>query len=602
MAALILALLAAVQPSTSSAATPKTVVAWGRNTWGESVVPPGLSDVRAISSAAHSMVLRNDGTVIAWGDNEAGETDVPAGLANVIAIAAGGFHSLALRSDGTVVAWGDNTYGQSTVPAGLKNVIAISGGRYHSLALRSDGTVVAWGRDDHGQATVPAGLKNVVAIDAGGYHSLALRSDGTVVAWGDNSHGQATVPAGLSGVTAIAAGWYHSLALRSDGRVVAWGDNSYGQSAVPANLPAVAAISAGATHSLVALDDGTVATWGDNAYHQQNVPAGLTGVMAVTGKAMNSMVIADDPPPTPVTGLTAPIATATKIVLNWKYPAQPTDRDIARIVVRRAAGTVAPSSPQAGVGVPLGHPLTTSATDPVTTHPGDQYSYAVFAIDLAGNVGQRATITVPAAFPGPVTGATAKANDPFSATLSWHNPGGVSLTKIIVRRATGGTPPATATDGTGVAVSPALAETAVSTGLTPGRQYSYSIFARDGIGNLSSLGAGSTTTVTTPPDTTPPPAVTNLHITSSTSSSVTLGWTNTVPAQNDLSKIIVRRWAGDPASISPTGGTNIAVSPARGETVTDSGVVSGHDYTYAVYERDIAGNYSRPAAVHATVP
>jgi acyl dehydratase len=43
--------------------------------------------------------------VVAWGDNSYGQTTVPEGLTQVVAIAAGVHHSLALKVDGTVVAW-----------------------------------------------------------------------------------------------------------------------------------------------------------------------------------------------------------------------------------------------------------------------------------------------------------------------------------------------------------------------------------------------------------------------------------------------------------------------------------------------------------------
>ena len=52
------------------------------------------------------------GTVVAWGDNTFGQSSVPAGLTNVIAISGGAEHTLALKADGTVVAWGtENVYG-----------------------------------------------------------------------------------------------------------------------------------------------------------------------------------------------------------------------------------------------------------------------------------------------------------------------------------------------------------------------------------------------------------------------------------------------------------------------------------------------------------
>src|ERR1051325_9530461 len=83
-------------------------------------------------------------TVVAWGDNSSGQTIVPNDLTNVVAIAAGYAHALALRADGTVIGWGDHTSHQTEVPPDLANVVAIAAGEAHSLALRSDGTVVAW--------------------------------------------------------------------------------------------------------------------------------------------------------------------------------------------------------------------------------------------------------------------------------------------------------------------------------------------------------------------------------------------------------------------------------------------------------------------------
>lgn len=119
--------------------------------------------------------------VIAWGSNTYGQTNVPPDLTNAIAVAAGAFHSVALRSDGTVVAWGDNGYGQTNVPLGLSNVVAINCGRYHTVALKSDGTVSAWGGP--GQVSAPAGLSNVVAV-AGSYgSSYALLTDGSIRSW-----------------------------------------------------------------------------------------------------------------------------------------------------------------------------------------------------------------------------------------------------------------------------------------------------------------------------------------------------------------------------------------------------------------------------------
>ena len=276
--------------------------AWGNVFFGETNVPPGLSNVLAVCAGRyHSLLLKDNGTVLAWGlgtnalpgggvtGDTWGQVMVPAGLSNVVALGAGIYHSFAVKQDGSLVGWGNNSLGQVTVPAGLSNVVAASGGLDFSVALKSDGTVVAWGGNPGGQTNVPAGLSDVVAIDGGYAHTLALKSDGTVVAWGWNPNSQTNVPPGLNDVVAIAAGEMHSLALKRDGTVVAWGagtNNSgtypnFGQSLVPTNLSNVVAISAGINHSLALKSDGTLVAWGRTNELQTLIPADMTNVTAI---------------------------------------------------------------------------------------------------------------------------------------------------------------------------------------------------------------------------------------------------------------------------------------------------------------------------------
>ena len=276
--------------------------AWGNVFFGETNVPPGLSNVLAVCAGRyHSLLLKDNGTVLAWGlgtnalpgggvtGDTWGQVMVPAGLSNVVALGAGIYHSFAVKQDGSLVGWGNNSMGQVTAPAGLSNVVAASGGLDFSVALKSDGTVVAWGGNSGGQTNVPAGLSNVVAIDGGYAHTLALKSDGTVVAWGWNPTSQTNVPPGLNDVVAIAAGEMHSLALKRDGTVVAWGagtNNSgtypnFGQSLVPTNLSNVVAISAGINHSLALKSDGTLVAWGRTNELQTLIPADMTNVTAI---------------------------------------------------------------------------------------------------------------------------------------------------------------------------------------------------------------------------------------------------------------------------------------------------------------------------------
>jgi alpha-tubulin suppressor-like RCC1 family protein len=268
-----------------------TVVAWGLNTSGESMVPEDLSGVVAVAAgSSHSLALKSDGTVVAWGG--AGQSTVPGNLSGVIAIAAGGLHSLALKSNGTVVAWGSNTSGESMVPENLSGVVAIAAGSSHNLAQKSDGTVIAWG--GAGQNTVPGNLSGVIAIAAGGRHSLALKSNGTVVAWGSNTFGESIVPENLSGVVAVAAGSSHSLALKSDGTVVAWGYNTSGQNTVPSQLSGVIELSAGIGYSLALKSDGTLVAWGSNTFGESTVPGSLSGVTAFAAGSSHSLALKSD--------------------------------------------------------------------------------------------------------------------------------------------------------------------------------------------------------------------------------------------------------------------------------------------------------------------
>ena len=99
-----------------------TVTAWGDNGYGQSNVPVDLdSTVVAVSAGGdHSLALLADGTVRAWGVSTGwtffGQTQIPPGLSDVVGVSSGKNHSIALHSDGTVTAWGKNDDGQSSIP------------------------------------------------------------------------------------------------------------------------------------------------------------------------------------------------------------------------------------------------------------------------------------------------------------------------------------------------------------------------------------------------------------------------------------------------------------------------------------------------------
>jgi len=283
------------------------VVAWGSNFYGQTNVPPDLTNAVAIAAGyAHSLALKADGTVINWGaflyaDNHRGTIWVPAGLKDVAALAAGYGHDLALITDGGVIAWGygyDSGGVTNVPPPSLTNVAAISTSNGQNLSLREDGSMVAWSYPSYGSANPqPALSGNVVAIACGQSHSLALKADATVAAWGNNTSGQTTVPPNLTNAVAAAVGYSHSLALKADGTVLVWGDNSRGQRNVPIGLTNVVAIAAGGYHSLALRRDGKVVAWGSNPSGESTVPAGLTNVAAISAGYSHNLVLAGEVSP-----------------------------------------------------------------------------------------------------------------------------------------------------------------------------------------------------------------------------------------------------------------------------------------------------------------
>jgi len=275
---------------------PTRIVAWGTSSYGQTVVPIGLTNVIAFANSDFfALALRPDGSVVGWGTGS--PTNIPAGLHGVIALSAGSFHALALLNDGSVVGWGNNSYGQIASPAILSNAVAIAAGAYFSVGLRNDGQVFAWGRNSFAATNVPAGLSNVVAIAANGFHTLALRRDGTLAAWGSYVVNDATIvlpftaPSDLTNIVAIATGPDRSLAVRSDGTVAAWAyTNSPALTNVPSGLSNVTAVAANGS-DLALRADTTVAAWGSAP--GSNAPVWLTNVIAIAAGDTYGLALLD---------------------------------------------------------------------------------------------------------------------------------------------------------------------------------------------------------------------------------------------------------------------------------------------------------------------
>jgi hypothetical protein len=197
---------------------------------------------------SHSLALRGDGSVVGWGDNLFGQTSVPPSVTNAMAIAAGVFHSLALLADGTVAVWGSSA--ATNVPTAATNVVALAGGYDFSLVLRADGSLVAWGNSIPEQGSI-TNLTNAVAISAGAFHALALLADGTTVAWGNNFFGQTNLPVFSANVQAIASSGDNNLAVLADNSIAAWGDDYYGQTNPPPLANGVFGLALGQSHTVL---------------------------------------------------------------------------------------------------------------------------------------------------------------------------------------------------------------------------------------------------------------------------------------------------------------------------------------------------------------
>jgi alpha-tubulin suppressor-like RCC1 family protein len=314
------------------------VAAWGNNSSGQALPPPGLSNVVAVAAGnLFSLALKGDGTVVAWGSSPV--TNVPSNVSNIVAIAAGSGFGLGVRNDGTVVGWGSG--GATNVPGSVNNVVSVSGASNHALGLRSEGVLTEWGTGN--KTPVPAGLTKVVSFADGAGFGLAAKADGTVVDWGTLNFYTVLSPISPLPVTnavAVACGYSHLLVLKADGSVFAYAQNpgSFGSPSVtnvPASLTNAIAISAeGADsvsdYSLALRSNGLVVGWGANSLGPTNIPPGLSNVVAIAAGANHSLALVSDGSPViirePVGGtafssnqftLTTTVAGQGSLIYSW---------------------------------------------------------------------------------------------------------------------------------------------------------------------------------------------------------------------------------------------------------------------------------------------
>jgi hypothetical protein len=304
----------------------------------------------------------------------------------------------------------------------------------------------------------------------------------------------------------------------------------------------------------------------------------------------NTVVITYDtvPPATPGPPAAAAIYTAGPPTIVWPASAA---KDLAGYDVYRNGQLVA-------------GPLTgTSFTD--TSAPDGAYAYTVDAVDAAGNhSGLSAPVTIvhdtgpPSAPRGVVPTVTGGA-----INLTW---GGASdslspIAGYVVRRsAAGGSAPTTATAGTAVCTTTG-AQSCTDPAPAKGSTFTYSVFAVDAAGNISSAAVSPAVSINggvvlaTVPDHTPtgPPrrASAKVH-----GSKVRLTWTDPTARDFDHVLVVVNH------KHRPRSGTDgTRAYSGAGQSVILK-VPSGTLLHYAVFAYDHSGNVSRAAFVDIRVP
>jgi hypothetical protein len=108
----------------------------------------------------------------------------------------------------------------------------------------------------------------------------------------------------------------------------------------------------------------------------------------------------DRTPPGQVGSLRVSGRTSSMLTLTWNNP---TDSDLGRVIVRRFLGAAAPGTPTAGFEVSPLSRTATMLTDNTGLTPDTDYSYALFTVDLYGNVNLTGTTVTGRTLPAPLS-------------------------------------------------------------------------------------------------------------------------------------------------------------------------------------------------------
>jgi fibronectin type 3 domain-containing protein len=331
----------------------------------------------------------------------------------------------------------------------------------------------------------------------------------------------------------------------------------------------------------------------DGAYVYQVRAINASSVAGVTSAPVT--IVFDTTAPIAPTGVAASAALDGSIAISWTAASDGSGSGIARYVVRRSQSSLPPASVSDGDATCQG--TATSCTD-ATALNGKLYSYAVFAIDRAGNTslaGVAPAVTASDQLaPAKPQGLTATASD-ASVVLKWAAAGPNDDVAGYVLVAKQGTqPPGNENDGTRVCPAiVATSTTCVATGLTNGASYTFGLFALD-----EALNRSLPAVVTAAPngkvtDAKAPAAVSNLRAKVS-GHKVTLTWKN--PADHDFDHVEITAGVRKPAALK----ASKRVYSGKGTKATTT-LAPGQSRWFVVVAYDAVGNASAPASVHVTI-
>jgi fibronectin type 3 domain-containing protein len=332
----------------------------------------------------------------------------------------------------------------------------------------------------------------------------------------------------------------------------------------------------------------------DGSYTYQLIAADSGDV--VTGVASAPVtVLYDTAAPAAPGGVAAGAALDGSIGISWAASGDGTGSGIARYVVRRSLSSTPPATTADGDATC--QTTTTSCTDAVALN-GKLYSYAVFAIDRAGNtslagnsVGVTARDQLAPAVP---QGLSATPGDGI-VDLRWTAAGADDdVAGYVLVAKQGGQAPTSDTDGTRVCTTIVAASTACqATGLTNGATYTFGLFALDEALNRSQPAVVSSAPNGKVSDSLAPAAVSKLKARVS-GHKVTLTWQN--PADHDFDHVVITAGDRKPAALK----ASKRVYSGKGTKALTT-VAAGQSRWFVVVAYDHAGNASEPASVHVTI-